>query len=56
MKYVSPSVKETAFNCPHCDAFVMHCWWDLYSRPIRRENRLPIAISPENRGEFNLEH
>ncbi len=56
MKYVSPSVKETAFNCPHCGALAMQCWWDLYSRPIRRENRLPIVISPENLGESNFEH
>ncbi len=55
MKYVSPSVKETAFNCPHCDAFAMQCWWDLYSRPIRRESRLPVVISPENREELNFE-
>jgi len=29
MKYVPPSVRETAFNCPHCGALANQFWYSL---------------------------
>ena len=47
MRHVSPSVKETAFNCPHCGALAKQHWWALYARPNPEEQRLPLVGSPE---------
>ncbi len=47
MKHVSPSVKETAFNCPHCGALAKQHWCSLYARPNSEKQRLPFIDSPE---------
>ena len=31
MKYVPPSVHETAFNCPYCDVLTTQTWFLLYA-------------------------
>jgi hypothetical protein len=40
MKYVVPSLKETAFNCPHCGALAKQFWSRLYLSPQSVENPL----------------
>ena len=43
MKHVAPSVRETAFNCPHCHAFAHQYWYSLRAR--RLEGKLPLERS-----------
>lgn len=44
MKYVSPSISETAFNCPHCGALAKQFWFHLYARENSSERPLPLYI------------
>jgi len=39
-KYVAPSVKETAFNCPHCGALTTQTWYSTHAEGLRK-NGLP---------------
>ena len=48
MKHVSPSVKETAFNCPHCGALTTQHWWALYARRNPEKHRFPLIGDPEH--------
>ena len=48
MKYVPPSVKETAFNCPHCGALAKQFWHHVYSSPNDEKKPLPVVL---NNGE-----
>ena len=52
MKIVSPSIKETAFNCPHCGALAKQFWYDSYLRARKDEHPLPTFISRDDRREF----
>ena len=40
MKYVSPSIKETAFNCPHCGALTNQFWSSVFLSPQSVTNPL----------------
>ena len=40
-----PSISETAFNCPHCEAFTTQYWHDTFVKPIERE--YPVPVFPE---------
>lgn len=44
MKYVPPSVKETAFNCPHCGALTTQYWYDLHADIRDRNHPLPVIF------------
>ena len=55
MKNVSPSVQETAFNCPHCGALAKQFWCSLHANWLPDKYPLPQIIRPENRQKFNLE-
>lgn len=44
MKYVPPSISETAFNCPHCGALAKQFWFHLYARENSNDRPLPLYI------------
>lgn len=46
-KSVPPSIKETAFDCPHCGAYTTQTWLTVYARPISRESRTPFLPDEE---------
>ena len=37
-----PTVRATAFDCPHCGAFAAQTWSEVYSAAIRAEPRTPV--------------
>lgn len=48
MKYVPPSVKETAFNCPHCGALAKQYWNAVYLYPYSADHPLPAIYSQQD--------
>jgi len=42
-KSVTPSIRETAFNCPHCGAYTTQTWYDLWAGALSGESRTPIV-------------
>ena len=53
-KYVPPSVRETAFNCPHCGTLTTQYWYDAWARPCRKEYPLPSILNPEEYKEMDF--
>jgi DNA-directed RNA polymerase subunit N (RpoN/RPB10) len=47
-KSVTPSIRETAFDCPHCGAYTTQTWYDLYARLVSGESRTPILPDKDN--------
>ena len=43
MKHENPSVKKTAFNCPHCDAYAHQHWYSAGANPMKR-NDVPFIL------------
>ncbi len=41
MKYISPSTKETAFNCAHCGALAAQEWHSLSASKVSHTSNLP---------------
>jgi hypothetical protein len=52
MKYVSPSIEETAFNCPHCGALAKQYWYSLRADAKDSDNPLPIYIRVDDDRDF----
>ncbi|WP_228102245.1 DUF4145 domain-containing protein [Pseudomonas protegens] len=52
MKYVSPSVSLTAFNCPHCGALAKQDWAEIYICTRTEESPLPDLLHKDDRGRF----
>ncbi|HEV7258952.1 MAG TPA: DUF4145 domain-containing protein [Bosea sp. (in: a-proteobacteria)] len=48
MKYVAPSIRETAFNCPHCQAFTSQTWLKLNGSALSQNESLPRIITDED--------
>lgn len=53
MKYVSPSIRETAFNCAHCGALAKQFWFDAYARERKDEYPLPTFIDRNDNRDFS---
>lgn len=45
MKFVTPSIYETAFNCPHCGALANQTWMELAGRQRHPKHPLPPMLS-----------
>ncbi|WP_242488333.1 DUF4145 domain-containing protein [Pseudomonas sp. TH34] len=54
MKYVSPSVKETAFNCPHCAALAKQFWSAVFISRHDGEQVLPTILGQKDYDELNF--
>lgn len=46
-KSVPPSIKETAFDCPHCGAYTTQQWYGLYAQGLPNDHRIPSIVSEE---------
>jgi hypothetical protein len=46
VKYVPPSITETAFSCPHCGALAKQTWFALQGDQLRKDE-LPLRITEE---------
>lgn len=44
-KDVPPSVRETAFCCPHCGAFTTQYWFNVARKNVNGENALPLVLT-----------
>jgi len=53
-KYVPPSINETAFNCPHCEALAKQSWFTLKAE-AKKKDELPFRLSEDtfNRAAFD---
>lgn len=47
MKYVSPAIDRTAFNCPHCGALAKQFWHTAYVKRMDEENPLPTSVNDD---------
>lgn len=54
MKYVPPSVEETAFNCPHCGALAKQFWSGVYAQPQDKDST-PSIWTREQAENFDFE-
>ncbi len=53
MKYVPPSVRETAFNCPYCGALAKQHWGETFARYKEDKDKLPIIVGKGGAEEFD---
>jgi len=53
-KYVTPSITETAFNCPHCGALAKQSWFFLKADP-KKKDETPLRLTEDsfNRSAFD---
>lgn len=42
-----PSIKGTAFSCPHCNAYTTQFWYEGYVKFIDRESKVPFIPPPD---------
>lgn len=52
IKFVSPSARETAFNCPHCGALAKQFWYNLHAKSCDTEHPLPLLIGKDDERNF----
>ncbi|OGB94372.1 MAG: hypothetical protein A3H39_11120 [candidate division NC10 bacterium RIFCSPLOWO2_02_FULL_66_22] len=48
-KSVPPSIKETAFDCPHCGAYTTQHWFEMCAEQLDREERTPFIPDEQSR-------
>lgn len=42
-----PSIKETAFECPHCGAFTTQYWFHIYAKQLKDDGPSPFVPDKE---------
>ncbi len=52
-KYVEASVRETAFNCPHCGVLTTQYWYSIYADSLPAKTP-PVIITKESFGQLNF--
>ena len=45
MKYVPPSVRKAAFNCPYCDAFAHQTWYSVGAKALWGQEKADLLPS-----------
>lgn len=56
MKYVPPSAKKTAFNCPHCGALAKQFWYSIRADTIGKKSTTPLIISEDDERDWDFKH
>lgn len=51
-KNVTPSVKETAFSCPHCAAFTTQFWFILCANRTSEDSPIPFIPTESHKGKY----
>ncbi|WP_238545214.1 DUF4145 domain-containing protein [Pseudomonas corrugata] len=54
MKYISPSVQETAFNCPHCGALAKQFWSNVFIESYSEDKPRPRLVDKDLLDELDL--
>jgi len=54
MKYISPSIEETAFNCPHCGALAKQFWSSVFIDVHSEDKPLPRLIDKSFLDDLDL--
>lgn len=54
MKYVPPSVQETAFNCPHCGALAKQFWYSVRADEKGNDQPKPIVIPEADERDWDF--
>lgn len=54
MKYVPPSIREKAFNCPHCRVLAVQTWGLVNYKDRSDEYPLPSYVGPGGASERNF--
>lgn len=54
-KYVPPTIRETAFNCPHCGAFAQQFWFSVHANSPRKD-ATPLLLDADDVKRHNLDH
>jgi hypothetical protein len=49
---IEPSIRKTAFSCPHCGAHTSQTWYDIYSKEFSSDSPKPFIPTAENREHF----
>lgn len=53
---VAPSIKETAFSCPHCGAYTTQYWHNLFAHTKSNETPLPFVPNAAYREQIVADH
>lgn len=55
MKYVPPTIRDTAFNCPHCRALATQYWYSAHADALDK-GKLPLVIDESKLKDLTLDH
>jgi len=55
-KYVQPSVEQTAFNCPHCDALAKQTWFAAKADVVGNSSKVPGLWTEQDAAKNTFDH